>query len=66
MNALDYSLLGDKEKIIEITNKIKNIIKTKFNKDSIVIIKKVEIKNEEKTLDEIADEINALIKEGNS
>ena len=66
MNALDYSLLGDKDKINEITNKIKSIIKTKFNKDSIVLIKKVEIKNEEKTLDEIADEINAMIKENDN
>lgn len=61
MNSLDYSLLGDKEKIDEIIKKIQNIIKTKFNRDSIVQIKKIEIKNEEKTLDEIADEINALI-----
>ena len=65
MNALDYSLLGDKDKINENKNKIKDIIKTKFNRDAIVKIKKVEIKNEEKTLDEIADEINALIKENN-
>ena len=65
MNALDYSLLGDKDKINEITNKIQNIIKTKFNRDAIVQIKKIDIKTEEKTLDEIADEINALIKEGN-
>ena len=65
MNALDYSLLGNKDKINEITNKIKDIIKTKFNRDAIVQIKKVEIKTEEKTLDEIADEINQLIKENN-
>lgn len=66
MNALDYSLLGNKEKIEEISNKIQNIIKTKFNRDSVVQIKKIEIKNDDKTLDEIADEINALIKENNS
>ena len=66
MNTLDYSLLGDKDKINEITNKIKEIIKNKFNRDSIVYIKKVETKTEEKTLDEITDEINDLIKEGNS
>ena len=66
MNSLDYSLLGDKDKINEIIKKIQNIIKTKFNRDSIVIIKKVEIKNEEKTLDEITDEINALIKENDN
>ena len=65
INGLDYSMLGSEEKIKEIRNKLQNIIKTKFNRDNIVVIKKIENEVKEKTLDEITDEINALIKENN-
>ena len=40
INGLDYSMLGSEEKIKEIRNKLQNIIKTKFNRDNIVVIKK--------------------------